>query len=85
LLIFLPLILLAFLFRKTRKQKTRNEKLKALIQSLTDQKVFEKEKERSITKQKFSFPWWVKIILYLISIFVMVGSIFFTILKGNIH
>jgi ABC-type glycerol-3-phosphate transport system permease component len=83
LLIFLPLILLAFSFRKTRKQNTKNDKLKSLIQSLTGQKVFEeKEKDELIKKRKFSFPWYFKIILYKICVLVMLGTIFFTILKG---
>jgi hypothetical protein len=82
---FLPLILLAFLFRKTRKQSSKNDKIKSLIQSLNGQKVFkEKEKDGLEKKRKFSFPWWFKIILYSISILVMLGSIFFTIVKGYI-
>jgi len=77
---FVPLILLAFLFRKTRKFRTKYEKLKN-IHSLTGQEI-KNFKAKNKSKRRLSFPWWFKIVLYFVSILGMIGSIFFTILKG---
>jgi hypothetical protein len=78
---FVPLILLAFLFRKTRKFRTKYEKLKNIIHSLTGQEI-KNVKAKNESKRRLSFPWWFKIVLYFVSILGMIGSTFFTILKG---
>jgi hypothetical protein len=78
---FVPLILLAFLFKKTRKFRTKYEKLKNIINSLTGQEI-KNVKAKNESKRRLSFPWWFKIVLYFVSILGMIGSTFFTILKG---
>ena len=88
LVMFLPLIFWAFLFRKTSKNNRKYEKLKSFIQSLngTDLKNNERMQNSKIgstkTRKEFAFPRWFKFILYAISFLFMIASIFFTILKG---
>jgi hypothetical protein len=79
---FLPLILLAFLFRKTRKYHTKYERLKKTFQSLTGKDFKNKGSNIKTRNEKFSFPFCFKIILFTISILGMIASVFFTILKG---
>ena len=85
---FLPLIFWAFLFRRTRKNNGKYEKLKSIIQSSNgnDLKNNERKQNSEIgtarAKRGFAFPRWFKFILYAISFLFMIASIFFTILKG---
>ena len=84
--IFPPSILLVQLFRRVKRKSSRVNKLKRLLEE-NDLINPVKNNEKSIIKKKksfaeFKFPWWFKIIAYLIS-FVFAGvSIFFVIIKG---
>ena len=84
---YLPLLLLTFLFRKTSTRKTTSDKLKELLHSLTSEDK-ESRKMNSLPNTKsshkvFKFPWWFKIVLYLVSFVCMGVSIVFILFKGN--
>ena len=79
---FLPLILLAFLFRKTRRFHTKYDRLKKTMQSFKIKTVQNKALKINSKSERFAFPWFFKVVLYAISFLCMIVSIFFTILKG---
>jgi hypothetical protein len=88
LVMFLPLIFWAFLFRKTRKNNMKYKKLKNIIQSITGEDLANNRQKFNLkigsakARKEFAFPRWFKFILYSISFLFMISSIFFTILKG---
>jgi hypothetical protein len=59
----------------TLKQKTA-ARANELIQSVKHDKIFLR------VNKKLSFPWWFKIIAYIISYVFMIVALFFIILKG---
>jgi hypothetical protein len=73
LIIFVPTFIILEVFKRTKKRKPHIVKLRELVGL----------KNYKLTKQnKFRFPWWTKIICHLLSIMIMIASIFFTILYG---
>jgi hypothetical protein len=73
LIIFVPTFIMLEVFKRTKKRKPHIAKLRELVGL----------KNYKLTKQnKFRFPWWTKIICHLLSIMIMIVSIFFTILYG---
>jgi hypothetical protein len=77
---FMPLLVLAHLFRKTRAFKTKYQKLKEKLPSIT---ILDDSNIDSQKTKEFTLPWWFKIVLYSICCIIMVASIFFTIIKGK--
>ena len=90
---FLP-VLLALLFRKTGPfRKTKSIKIKKVLNELNDKN--DKDHlsqcnnegspplETEKNEKKFKFPWWFKIVLYLISFVLMAVSIILVLFEGN--
>ena len=88
LVVFPPTLLLVQLFRRTKPKSTRLSKIKSLInkEKVGETKLFEKvsKKKIEIKKKKFEikFPWWFKIIAYIISFIFAAVSLFFVAIKG---
>jgi hypothetical protein len=59
---------------ENEKDYVQNERAKNYI--INDEKVI------NIKKKKFKFPWWFKIIIYLICLMVSCASVFFIIVQG---
>jgi polycystin 1L2 len=72
-LTYFPLLFLAFLFRRAKSREKKKN-----TTSNTSQKY-----EISDKKSNFKFPWWFKIIFYLISWVCMAISIAFALFKGK--
>ena len=73
LIIFVPTFIMLEVFKHTKQRKSHIIKLRKLI-GIND---YELPKGR-----KFRFPWWTKIICFILSILIMIVSIFFTIMYG---
>ncbi len=72
LFLFFPSILLVQLFKRIKRRNTRIDKIRKIL------------KQKETTKKPFQlkFPWWFKIIAYLLSFVFASVSLFFVILKG---
>jgi hypothetical protein len=85
LIVFPPSLLLVQLFRRIKRRRTRLMKIKKL---LNEQKfeLLEENDKTLIQKEKKScelkFPWWFRIIAYIISFALAGACLFFVILKG---
>jgi hypothetical protein len=68
------------------KYETKFKKMKKTFQFFTEKNVENLAASPNTKSQngKFLFPWWFKIIIYVISFLCMIFSVFFTILKGKI-
>ena len=77
LIVFPPSLLLVQLFRRTQNRNTRISKIKKMLNK-------NKSKENKNSKRLFElkFPWWFKIIAYLIAFVFASVSLFFVIIKG---
>lgn len=89
LVVFPPTLFLVQLFRRTKPKNTRISKLKSILNNKkidTDTILFEKvSKENKKIKRKnkeIKFPWWFKIIAYIISFIFASVSLFFVAIKG---
>ena len=88
-LAYIPVFFLIELFKRTSHRKSKTEKLQKLISSLSETKktvnfVSQGEKVPLIKRKKFiKFPWWLKIILYIISFILMTLSILMVIFRGK--
>ena len=87
LIVFPPTLLLVQLFRRIKPRQTRIEKLKSVLNNtgINDLEAKTKNSEKKKTKKssfQLKFPWWFKIIAYLISFLFACISIFFVIVKG---
>ncbi len=89
LITFIPLVFLIILFRKTKSVKKRSNNIRKTLPSIfIDESVdFRSKSKESIEnegiKKSFKFPWFFKVILYSISLFVIVFSNLFVLFKGN--
>ena len=88
LVIFPPTLLLIQLFRRIKRKTPRISKLKKILEendllSLTESNT---QNEEVKTKKKKSFelkfPWWFKIIAYMLSFAFAAVSLFFVVIKG---
>ena len=83
---FIPLIVVAMLYKKTATRLSKSKRMKTAFQKILTNDIFTNESKFVFSnrklKNKFTFPWWFKTILYLISLIFMAISIFFTIIKG---
>jgi hypothetical protein len=92
LIVFPPSLLLMQLFRKSKRRTNELKKIKKKNDDFDDITKQESNKKHSINdqtknkkvdeKRSFAFPWWCKIIAYILS-FMFIGiSIFFIIVQG---
>ena len=84
--VFPPSLLLVQLFRRIKRRRTRISKLKRVLKendlSIEENTTHEKLIKKSIKVKDFKFPWWFKIVAYMIS-YVFAGvSLFFVVIKG---
>jgi hypothetical protein len=88
-LAYIPVFVLIELFKRTSHRKSKSKRLQKVLKNIRGkaQETFEtKSKKDSIKinqRRVFSFPWWLKIILYVVSYFCMALSICFVIFKGK--
>jgi chromate transport protein ChrA len=88
LILFLPSILLVQMFKRIKRHHSRISKIsKILNESKPNTNDLNKNEkvEKKTTKNKkseFKFPWWFKIVAYMISFAFAVVSLFFVIIKG---
>ncbi len=87
-------MLIVELFRRTRRKHDKrlvnlksflsnwNNEEKNVSQNKRMNKYIVKNNENVKIKRKFKFPWWFKIIIYLICLIISVASIFFIIVQG---
>ena len=81
--VFPPSFLLLQLFRKSKKRVTRSVKLKQSVEEILGEEKLNKKIEKANKKCKLViFPWWVKIIAYILSLVISFVCIFFIIVKG---
>lgn len=90
---FPPSFLLIQLFRRSKSRVSRKEMYKKKIDEINSSKSFtninenvqnevpEKD-EKTKKKKRFEFPWWCKIIAYILSVIFTGVSLFFIITKG---
>jgi hypothetical protein len=89
LITYIPLVFLVILFRKTKSKKKRSNNLKKILQiNYIDESVDFKSKSEESNEyeekhKSFKFPWFFKIILYSISLFIIASSNLFVLFKGN--
>lgn len=85
-------MLLVELFRRSRRYVERKEKISQVLENAANQKfkwtknplALNKEVyiEKNKLQKRFRFPWWVKIIAFILSHSLMVVSGTFVIIKG---
>ena len=75
------MIILIYLFKRTSSRQSKSKILEASLKNKVESKKHEIQKNIEIRKNLI-FPWWFKIILYLISFALMAVSICFVTFKG---
>ncbi|CAF0988120.1 unnamed protein product, partial [Brachionus calyciflorus] len=80
LICFPPSFLLIQLFRRSKSRKSRTEKLKQTIKIASESKDLIDFSSKK--KKPFEFPWWCKIVAYVLSLLFSGVSLFFIIIKG---
>ena len=85
LITFLPSLLLVQLFRRIKRRRTRLMKIRKILNEQNFE-FTEENNEKCEMKQNKScelkFPWWFRIIAYIISFAIAGSCLFFVILKG---
>jgi hypothetical protein len=93
-MIFPPTFILVQLFRRSKSKQSRASKLEKKLESIKfknkskdeyifDRKECEKKKQKTANKKKkILFPWWFKIIAYILSFVFASISLFFIIIQG---
>jgi hypothetical protein len=90
-LAYIPVFFLIELFKRTSHRKSKIKKLQKLISSLSGTTknltlLTESEKVPIKNRKKLiKFPWWLKIILYIISFILMALSIFLVAFRGKYY
>jgi len=87
LIVFPPSLLLIQLFKRSKRRKTRLNTLKTLLEKFNpnNSKIkVEKQNMKIWKSSKFNlkFPWWFKIIAYVLSSLVTCVCLFFVVTKG---
>jgi hypothetical protein len=73
LILFVPTFIMLEVFKRTKRRKPHIIRLREIVGL----------KNHKLPKQReFRFPWWIKIICHILSMIIMIVSIFFTILYG---
>ncbi len=83
---FLPVFALVQIFKHTSSRNSKTNKLKRIIDDKISSKVnktYRSVKDVNKSTKNIFFPWWLKIILYLISFTCMALSIAIMVFKGN--
>jgi cell division protein FtsX len=80
---FIPSFILVQLFRRSPKRKTKTTKLRNIIKNVSN---IERQND-AIKRQKKSrnFPWWLKIVAYILSFVCIAVCICLIIFKGKIR
>ena len=86
-IVFLPILLLVELFRRSKRYNERKEKIsEILIKNERPNKLKNEIKSENYieirNKKRIRFSWWFKIIAYLISHLLMIISAVLVIIKG---
>jgi len=76
LILFIPTYIIMEIFKRSKPRKSRIDKIKELIGEKNDKNLEIK------SNKKIRFPWWFKIIGYILSFIIFGVSIFFTIMYG---
>ena len=88
LIVFLPSILLIQLFKRIQRRYSRISQIKEILTGPVSNDIKSKwkkyllDKENKKLKSEFKFPWWFRIIAYLLSFAFAGVSLFFVIIKG---
>ena len=87
LIVFPPSLLLIQLFKRSKRRKTRLNKFKKLLEKFNPNNTkFEVKKQnmkiRKSSNIELKFPWWFKIIAYVLSFLVACVCQFFVVTKG---
>ena len=80
---YVPVFVLIQLFKRTSSFRSKSKKLKKLIknnESSLNKKKIHIDETKSL---RWTFPWWLKIFLYLFSFVAMAFSIVIVTMKGN--
>ena len=89
-IIVVPNLLLVEFFRRCRKRFTRSANIKKAIfdykiirdSSISDSGPVPNNKKISSTRKRLTFPWWCKILAYIVSFILAIISLFFILMKG---
>jgi hypothetical protein len=80
---YVPVFVLIQIFKRTSSVMSKSKRLEKLVTktrpSLNKKQIHTKDSK----SMSFTFPWWFKIFLYLLSIVVMASSIVLVAFKGN--
>ena len=90
LIVIPPSFLLVQIFRRSKQKETRIKKLKSFLKEKNLSCIENKEhlnqkhlkKTKAKTQKEFKFPWWFKIIAYILSFLLAGVSLFFVVIKG---
>jgi polycystin 1L2 len=94
LIVFPPSFLLVQLFRRSKRRETRITKLRNTLLGIQSKSMFSANEssdkykvercnnEKKKQKKELKFPWWTKIIAYVLSFVFAAVSIFFIIMQG---
>ena len=79
---YMPVIILIQLYKRTSSHVVKTTRLENALDNMLASNKSKKSKINSNIKKSFTFPWWFKIFLYLISFGVMAASISLVTFKG---
>ena len=82
LIVFPPTLLLVQLFRRTKRRSSRLAKLKAILSGNEPNKLDAFDEKHPKKSFELKFPWWFKIVAYVLSLLFATISVFFVIVKG---
>jgi polycystin 1L2 len=85
LIVFIPSLLLVHLFRRIKRKNTRLTKLKKILKDSEKTSILtnvESPQKQKKTIFSLKFPWWFKIVAYLLSFTFTSVSLVFVIIKG---
>jgi hypothetical protein len=82
LIVFPPSLVLVQLFKRSKKRHNRLSKIKKLLEVYNPTKLM--VEHENVVKKSFElkFPWWFKIIAYILSLALTCVCLFFVIMKG---
>ena len=85
LIVFPPSLLLVQLFRRIKRRRTRLMKIKMILKEKNFKCLDQNEKKLKNKEKKsceLKFPWWFRIVAYMLSFSIAGACLFFVILKG---
>ncbi len=90
-LAYIPVFFLIEFFKRTSRRKSKIKKLQKLISSLSgtskNVNLLSESEKVPLKKRKelIKFPWWLKILLYIISFIIMALSILSVVFRGKYY